>query len=219
MQKKKERGEKVFNQEYLCSPVYSEEAYVKEDDYDGCVNMELRNWTLEDWEARKEIPSTDRVGGFDIGKKTHPSHLAIFEYNEDKKKWQQVHSKWMDNWDYNDQRDYLERACEAFDLYDLRYDATRGEFESFEERNELPAEMTPVNFTHKRKHAMAADLDKAITNGDVEFLDDRRQRSQLLVVNNDLLAPETPEGHGDSFWSVCLALADYEGADVEATLV
>lgn len=218
MAKKRERGEKVFNQEYLCSPVYSEESYVTEDTYDRCVNHSLKNWTIEEWE-KQEHEDRDRVGGYDIGKKTHPSHFAVFEYNADAKKWQQIHSKWLDNWDYNDQREYLERACNAFDLYELRYDATRGEFEAFEERNELPAEMTPVVFTHRRKHAMAGDLDKAVSNGDVEFLDDRRQRSQILTVNNDLQAPETPEGHGDSFWSVCLALADYEGADVEATLV
>ena len=29
---------------------------------------------------------------------------------------------------------------------------------------------------------------------------------RILVVDNDLQALETPEGHGDSFWGIALAL-------------
>jgi hypothetical protein len=32
----------------------------------------------------------------------------------------------------------------------------------------------------------------------------------MVAVNNQLQAIETPQGHGDSFWSVCLALPDRE---------
>jgi hypothetical protein len=53
---------------------------------------------------------------------------------------------------------------------------------------------------------MATELDKAITNKQIELLDDDRQRRQILTVDCDLQAPETSEGHGDAFFSLCLAI-------------
>ena len=222
MAKKVERGEKVFNQEYLCSPVYSEEAFIMPAKYDLRVDPSLKNWSIEEWRARKDVPDRDRVGGFDIGKRAHPSHFVIFEKDPTKEnpdRWVQIHSKWMDGWDYTDQISYLNDASEAFGIYCLRYDNTRGEFESMNERNELPACMDPVVFTHKSKHAMAADFDTALSNGDIVLLDDKRQRSQVLIVTNDLQAPSTPEGHGDSFFSLCLAIMDYRGAQLFVSVV
>jgi hypothetical protein len=221
MAKKKERGDKAFNQEYLCSPVYAEEAFITPSVYDLRVNKGLRNWSIEEW-AGKDHEDQDRIGGFDIGKRSHPSHFVVFEKRptkDDPDHLVQIHSKWMDNWDYNDQIEYLKDAADTFGIYSLRYDNTRGEFESMEERNELPACMEPINFTHKSKHAMAADFDRALSNGDVELLDDPRQRSQVLIVTNDLQAPVTPEGHGDAFFSLCLAVKDYQGAQLLVTVV
>lgn len=222
MAKKIERGEKAFNQEYLCSPVYAEEAFITPAKYDSRVNKSLKNWTIEAWNKLKEqgkIPDRDRVGGFDIGKRSHPSHFVIFEHDVERSKWVQIHSKWMDNWDYSDQIEYLSAAADAFGLYSLRYDNTRGEFESMNERNELPACMEPIVFTHKSKHGMATDFDRALSSGDIELLDDPRQRSQVLIVTNDLQAPVTPEGHGDSFFSLCMAIKDYQGANLEVSMV
>ena len=219
MAKKVERGEKAFNQEYLCSPVYAEEAFILPSVYDSRVDKSLPNWTIEGWRGRKEVPDRDRVGGFDIGKRSHPSHFAIFEHDTDKEKWIQIHSKWMDNWDYTDQVEYLVEAADAFGLYSLRYDNTRGEFEGMEERGELPACMEPVVFTHKSKHGMATDFDRALTSGDIVLLNDERQRAQVLVVTNDLQAPVTPQGHGDSFFSLCLAIKDYEGVSLNVTVL
>lgn len=232
--KKRERGEKVFNQEYLCSPVYSEEAFVSHQKYDSCKNDSLINYSFTQWEAEKlrreavnekaeetgsdaPYPETDFVAGFDIGKKAHPSHLAVFEKVGDK--LIQRHSKWMDNWDYKDQLAYLQQAIDTFGIYVCYYDNTRGEFEAFDEQGQLPAEMEPVQFTFKAKHAWAANFDKALTNRKVELVNDPRQRNQILIVNNDLQAPETPEGHGDSFWSVCLGLIDSEGAYADVTVL
>ena len=219
MAKKIERGEKAFNQEYLCSPVYAEEAFILPSVYDSRVDKSLPNWTIENWRARKDVPDRDRVGGFDIGKRSHPSHFVIFEKNEETEKWIQIHSKWMDNWDYTDQVEYLVEAADAFGLYSLRYDNTRGEFEGMEERGELPACMEPVVFTHKSKHGMATDFDRALTSGDIVLLNDERQRAQVLVVTNDLQAPVTPQGHGDSFFSLCLAIKDYQGSNLTVTVL
>lgn len=230
MAKKKERGLKVFNQEYLCSPVYSEEAFVEADRYDACVNKDLINYDFLSWEKLiqerrdeaerndKEYEDLDCLAGFDIGKKAHPSHFAVFEKRSEAK-WTQIHSKWMDRWDYTKQIEYIERAQEAFQFYSCPYDSTRGEMESLDEQGKLPAEMDPVSFTFKKKHAMAANFDKALSNNDIQLLPESRQRNQILCIDNDLNAPETPEGHGDAFWSICLALRDYDGSDVDITII
>lgn len=38
------------------------------------------------------------------------------------------------------------------------------------------------------------------------MLNDDRQKEQILAVDNNLNAMESPDGHGDSFWSNALAL-------------
>ena len=37
-------------------------------------------------------------------------------------------------------------------------------------------------------------------------MNDKRQTEQILAVNDNLEAVESADGHGDSFWSVALAL-------------
>jgi len=225
MMKREERGPRIFNQEYMCSPVYSEEAFVSADRYDRCVNNDAKNYKFAEWIKVKEERAIaveeekDVIGGFDIGKKAHPSHLVILEYDIQKKKYVQIHSKWMDGWDYIDQLDYLKEACDTFDMYALYYDNTRAEFEAFDEAGDLPGAMEPVIFSMKSKHSMATRLDKALSNEQIVFLPETRQRNQILIVNNDLQAPETPEGHGDSFFSMCMALMDYGGGGISATVL
>lgn len=230
MAKKKERGLKGFKQEYLCTPVYSADAYFNEEQIDAVINQKLRNYTMAEWKKEKEKeraeasakgqepPLFDVSAGFDIGKKGHPSHFSVFEKRRTKKGARrriQIHSKWMDHWDYNDQIRYLKEAVENFRIDKLFYDNTRGEFEAFEERGELPPEMVGVPFSYKRKHAMATALDQAVGAKSVEFVNDQRQRNQMLIVTSDLDAPSTPEGHGDSFWSNGLAFCDEIGGEVD----
>jgi len=76
MERREKRGAKVFNQEYLCSPVYTEDAWLEEADVLAAVNLALPNRSVF-------TKYTDLIGDitacFDIGKKRHPSHLVIFE--------------------------------------------------------------------------------------------------------------------------------------------
>jgi len=85
------------------------------------------------------------------------------------------------------------------------------------EQGDLPAEMEGVAFTAKTKFALATELDKAVTNEIVELLPDERQKRQILSVDCDLQAPETNEGHGDAFFSLCLAIKAW--ADASGILV
>jgi hypothetical protein len=144
------------------------------------------------------------IGGLDIGKKTHPSHLSVFAQH--KKKLVQIHSKFMDGWNYKDQIEYCREAINKFKMDRLLYDNTRAEFDISFEQGDLPDQMEGVTFTSKSKFSMATELDKVITNGLLELIDDDRQKRQILTVDCDLKAPETQEGHGDCFWSICLAI-------------
>lgn len=214
MMKKKEKGEKLFNQEYLCRPTYAEEAFIDKNRLYELVNPKLENLLYsKDYQIDEEV-----VAGFDIGKKAHPSHLAVFKVNEDGKKIQ-IHQKFMDGWPYTRQISYLKTAIECLKIDALYYDNTRGEFESFEEQGELPYCMKPVVFSIKTKYSMSAQLDKAITNGEVEFLNDPRMLDQMLMVTNDLTAIETPQGHADSFWSISLVFKHEEVAQPTITIL
>jgi len=53
---------------------------------------------------------------------------------------------------------------------------------------------------------MAQVFKKYVHSGNLKLLVDSRQKGQILSVNNDLKAPETPLGHGDAFFSIAMAL-------------
>lgn len=209
MKRKEIRGDKIFNQEYMCSPVWSEDSFFKESDIQSVVNSSLPNLSIYD----KIKTRNNVVAGFDIGKKSHPSHLAVFELRGGFPI--QIHSKFMDGWNYAGdgefkpnsptQVEYLKLAVDNFCIDQLFYDDTRAEFESLRERGILPAQCVPVPFTTKEKNAMAVEFNKSVTQKKIQLLDDSRQNSQILMVTNDLQALETPDGHGDSFWSIALA--------------
>lgn len=211
-------GQKAFNKEYLCRPVRGEEGFLKEAELDRIIRTRLRNYpvVMDEGTAAKLRLRELSFGGFDIGKKSHPSHLAVFGVNR-KRRLVQLHSKWMDGWDYNLQRDYLSYAIQKFGMGKLLYDDTRAEFEAFKERGELPEEMEGLSFTAKNKYTMATQFDAFVTSDNILLLNDERQKRQLLNVDNDLKAVQTEEGHGDCFFSICLAIKAYqEGAGAMA---
>jgi len=202
MGRRKTRGQRIYNQEFLCSPVYTEEGFFKREQVYSRVNKDLKNnscYTLR--ETDNEV-----IAGFDIGKKAHPSHLAVFEKVKNKRVC--IAQVFMDGWDYIKQVEFLQMAIDNLGIDQLYYDATRGEFESFLEQDLLPSEMIPVNFNLKTKGAMSAEFDKAVTNNEIEFINDKRFLEQILLVDNELKAIETPDGHGDSFWSTALSFYD-----------
>ena len=221
MAKKKERGEKVFNQEYLCSPVYAENAYLDKEKLLATVVATNKNYTFSEWEKeierrekKEEITDWDKVAGWDLGKKGHPAHFSVFEKRKGKRI--QIHERWFDHVDYNAQIEHIDRAIEVFGIQQVFYDATRGELDMMEETGSLRGEYEGVHFTFKSKHSMANAFNSAIEKKEIELLNTTRSINQYLIVNNDLQAPATPEGHADCFWSTALSFRDLEaeGADI-----
>ena len=209
--KRIERTERIFSREYMCTPVYSTKGFFEKDRLkDRIVNSDLTAWKVTvDYPVNNDI-----IAGFDIGKKSHPSHLAVFEYKNGK--LVMIHSKFMDNWPYSNgkeyvpqspsQLEYLKNCIKNFKIKELRYDNTRGEFESFDEQDLLPRQMIPVVFTNKFKTAGATAFDRLVEKKQIEILDDERLIDQICAVTSDLQAIQTKMGHGDSFWSVVLGI-------------
>ena len=198
MARKYKIGDRVFNQEFMCTPVWTEQAWFTRDKLMGAVNPELL--------PKKEVLSNNYVVlGWDVGKKVHPSHIAIFE-EWPPGHWVQVYEKFLDGMGYNDQRLFVNELVRLFRVDKGIYDATRGEMESFVERGELSPVLHPMIFKTTNKHDMATNFEKMVENNETELLNHRRMLDQILVVDNDLQALETPEGHGDSFWSIAMGL-------------
>lgn len=203
-------GEKTFNQEYRARPAYSEESRISRALLVACIDPEMK--PADEYNGSHEV-----VAGFDIGKHRHPSHMVIYERWElteldrdgrEQYVYRQLISKWFDGMNYNQQWDYILDVVTLYNIDVLRYDNTRGEFEAFYE-NATPQQrniLKPVAFGLKNKNSMAAELDALISNKRITLLNDQRQVSQILAVTSDLNAMESPEGHGDSFWSNGLAV-------------
>ena len=190
---------KSFASEFMLIPHFSTEAYFDEEDIIQCEDEGLRSAPagkeFTDWEAGDQF-----FGGFDVGKKRHPSHLVIFrkrgEYIE------QVHQSFLEGWNYSDQIEYLNDTAENFHLTSGYIDNTRGELED----RGLDTRWRAMNFTRKSKFTMAQVFEKFIHSGIMKLIKDERQKQQILSVSNDLKAPDTPMGHGDAFFSIAMAL-------------
>lgn len=215
-QRKAIRGAKIYNQEYLCHPVYSENSFFMELEINSVVNPDLPNRSIFDNIKGPEY--FDTIGGWDLGKKRHPAHFTVFQVRvvNGVKKAIQIHQVFFDGWDYagNDdeqfnpekptQISYIKQAIRAFRIDKVFADNTRGELTTLEERKELPSEIVLVTFTSKDKYSMATEFEKAVNQKYIELQNDQRMIRQILQVTNDLQAVETHEGHGDSFWSIGL---------------
>lgn len=214
--KKEERGERIFNQEYQCNPAYSEDAYLKREQLMAVVK-DIINLDI----GKKYESEYDVICGWDIGKKVHPAHFTVFEVIKGKKEYQfkQIHEKFMDGWEYNRQLEYVALAIENFGIDLGWYDDTRGELQSFEEEGRLPAQLEPIVFSLKSKSRMAAALDKLIYSKQIELINDKRMLGQMLNVDNNLKSIESPEGHGDSFWSCALCTNYIEGDGTDITFI
>jgi hypothetical protein len=194
---------KSFASEFMLIPHFSTESYFEAEDIEKCESTALINHNaLEPFPCEED---DQFFAGFDVGKKRHPSHLVIFRRRGDT--IEQVHSSFLDGWNYSDQIEYLNKVSENFELNKGYVDNTRGELE---ERG-LDNVWKPMIFSTRSKNTMAQVFETYLHSGNLNLIKDERQKQQILSVNNELKAPETPLGHGDAFFSIGMALsAAYE---------
>lgn len=209
--RRKERGKRVFSREYMCTPVYSTKGFFDKDEFKkNTVNENLVNL-----KSSIVYSTLNRVvAGFDIGKKSHPSHLAVFEIKGERVVM--IHHKFMDEWAYSNgkefyphkptQLEYLKQCITNFNIKELYYDDTRGEFEVFAEQGLLPKQMIPQVFTTKLRNAIATAFHQLVERSVLMFPNDDRLINQICSITESLQAIKTKEGHADSFWSTALAM-------------
>jgi len=189
---------KSFASEFMLIPHFSTEAYFEDDDITKCEDANLKNYPIS---KGYEVDRDEQLfAGFDVGKKRHPSHLVIFSVKNGVAR--QIHQSWLDGWSYSDQIEYLNEVAEHYDLTKGYIDNTRGELED----RGLDHSWWPMHFTLKAKNTMAQIFEQYVHGDRVSLLKDERQKQQILSVNNELKAPETPMGHGDAFFSIAMAL-------------
>ena len=189
---------KSFASEFLLKPFLSQESYFSEDDIAKVIDYNLRNYPAN---HKHDFDEGDQIyAGFDIGKKRHPSHLVIFKKSG--VNIRQIHQTWLDGWDYTRQVEFLNDIAENFNITKGYIDNTRGELED----RGLDTKWWPMHFTAKSKMTMAQVFETYVNEGTLKLLADERQTAQILSVNNELKAPETPMGHGDAFFSIAMAL-------------
>ena len=194
---------KSFASEFMLIPHFSTESYFESEDIEKCEDGSLRN--LPASKSYEPEGHEDIFAGFDVGKKRHPSHLVIFR--QVGSRVEQIHQSWLDGWSYTDQIEYLNEVAENFNITKGYLDNTRGELED----RGLDRAWYPIHFTTKSKNTMAQIFEQYVHSGNLRLIKDERQRQQVLSVNNELKAPETPMGHGDAFFSIAMALqAAYE---------
>ena len=190
---------KSFASEFMLIPHFSTEAYFDEEDITKCEDESLRSASAN--KIFSDLETGDQIfGGFDVGKKRHPSHLVLF-----RKRGQyitQIHQSFLEGWSYSDQIEYLNEVAENFNLSSGYIDNTRGELED----RGLDTRWRAMVFTRKSKNTMAQVFEQFIHSGNMTLIKDERQKQQILSVSNDLKAPDTPLGHGDAFFSIALAL-------------
>jgi hypothetical protein len=149
--------------------------------------------------------SVGAVAGLDLGKRRHPSHLAVLL--PIKSKIYQVSSVWFDGEPYTKQITEIKQIFKKFNVQLCYFDNTRHELDVLAERGELPDQMVGLAFDSGLKDRLATRLELALERGELVLLDDPRQRKSILQVTNSLDADESDEvGHGDAFWSLALAL-------------
>lgn len=206
----------AFATEYALVPHYGSDGYFSEEELIKCENPDLDNLRSGISHVGYVHDFEYVVAGFDIGKRRHPSHLVVFGKVKDGP-LVQLHQAFLDKWAYVDQVAYANTIAENFDI-DIGYvDNTRGELEEVLSRDEgenIDKRWQLLSFTRKKKNEMAQAFEKRVMSaqeyedgkGPFQMLKDTRQREQVLLVTKDLQALETPRGHGDSFWSIALAM-------------
>lgn len=197
-----------FASEMMLQPYLSTSTYISDEEIRLCEKAGL---TSLDPYKKHNFGSEVTVAGFDVGKKRHPSHLVV--YTSKNGILTQVHQAFLDGWPYVRQIKYLNDAAESFGIDWGNIDNTRGELE---ERGLHPA-WKFVTFTVKQKRTMAQIFEEFVHNKKLEMIPDERQRSQITCVDSDLNAPETPLGHGDSFYSNALAMLAYRDSTAGRT--
>ena len=197
-----------FASEMMLQPYTSTDSYITDEEISLCEDPDLKSL---DPQVPHAFKGDYVVAGFDVGKKRHPSHIAVYVSRAGQLR--QVHQAFLDGMPYVQQVKYLNDLAENFGMDRGYIDNTRGELE---ERG-LNQAWKLRTFTPKYRHLIASTFEEFIVNKRISLIVNERQKAQIVCVNSNLEAQETPLGHGDAFWSN--ALASLAAKEVEVPTV
>ncbi|KKN86922.1 hypothetical protein LCGC14_0264850 [marine sediment metagenome] len=222
---RKNIGETAFEVEYQLTPITVTDQFLTREDVLLAVDPQLSPWPVG-----KNFVNLDKLGtyaGMDIGKMVHPSHVSIF-LEMPSGTLIQLYQRFLDNTNYVQQVKILNALAIKFQLTRGYYDNTRNELDD----RGLSKRWRGRTFTNKLKADIAVKLEKRVFAESHEkgilLLGDERQIRSIVMVRKDLKADETPDGHGDAFWSNALAvkaaddgpvLVDIGSADPRSSLM
>ena len=113
----------------------------------------------------------------------------------------QIYEQFMDHMRYPAQVELLNRLARIFHLSRGYYDST---YNVLDDRGLDPA-WKGKTFTRKLKADIATLFERRVLAGSTEpgviLVNDPRQINQITIVDRELKAATTVEGHGDAFWS------------------
>lgn len=202
---------KGFASEFMLAPYLSSNAYLNDEEIKEVENPELKSLSFDEYHHHDLDDYI--VAGFDIGKKRHPSHLVIFKTNWRKRTIVQINNTFLDGWDFSEQAKFLNKVANNFRIDKGYFDNSRAELED----RDLDSVWSPIPFSPRNKINMAKNLESYVRNHKIELIEDPRQRGQITCVDNELRAPDTPAGHGDSFWSIALAVLAHSDSEAGGT--
>jgi hypothetical protein len=195
--------DRAFQVEYLLIPAAFADAFLAPGRVRDCVDEDLTMYSLETpFSNPHHFPV---YMGVDVGKSLHPSHLSVFLQGPDGTLVMLYH-EFMDHLNYAAQTKHINRVIQHFDVTKGYHDNTRAELED----RGLSKRLRGVRFTKSKKANMAVLFERRIdASGDepgIVLLPDGRMLRQISAVTKDLKSVETSEGHGDTFWSIALAV-------------
>ena len=198
----KSHGANAFEVEYQLTPIRATDQFFTRDEILSVVDERLNQRDL-----LSRFPDNDLAvyAGLDVGKKVHPSHVVVF-LEMPNGTLIQIYQMFLDGYRYNTQVKLLNRIAEVFDITRGYYDNTNNVMDD----RGLSHKWIGKHFSAKLKNNMATQFEKRVFAGPGEpgilLLNNQRQINQIVAVNKLLKAEETIEGHGDSFWSISLAI-------------
>ena len=195
-------GRTAFEVEFQLTPTHVANQFFTREDI-----LAVTDASMNPWQFMEEFNKGDLAtyGGFDLGKLVHPTHVVIY-LELPSGTLVQIYQQFLDHMNYNEQVELLNMLAERFKLSRGYFDAT---YNMMEDRDLNPAWRGRV-FTRNLKADMAILFEKRVfarpDEPGIIMLNSPRQINQITVVDKQLKAATTVEGHGDSFWSVALAI-------------
>ena len=195
-------GRTAFEVEYQLTPVQVLDQFFTREDILNVIDAKLMAWPLDEVFKKTDLAT---YGGFDVGRKIHPSHISVL-LELPSGTLVQLFSEFLDQMRYPAQIKMLNDVAVTFNLSRGYFDAT---FNALEDRG-LKSVWRGRAFNKKLKADMATLFEKRVVappdDCGIILLNDLRQMRQIVSVDKELKAATTVDGHGDAFWSNGLAI-------------